>query len=103
MTFSPAPTTPCMFSFGGPKGREAAATVGGVRALAVIDTPEGLAASRKVFPYGYFVEVKPGPVFVGVEKPMKAYALDYLLNQHQDQGRRGLQNARHHGEEQSRP
>jgi uncharacterized protein len=68
-----------MFSFGGPKVREADASVGGVRALAVIDTPEGLAVSRKVFPYGYFVEVKPGPVFVGVEKPMKAYALDYLL------------------------
>jgi len=68
-----------MFSFGGPKVREADATVGGVRALAVVDTPEGLAASRKVFPYGYFVEVQPGPVFVGVEKPMKAYSLDYIM------------------------
>ena len=68
-----------MFSFGGPKVREADATVGGVRALKLIDTPEGLAASRKVFPYGYFVEVKPGPVFVGVERPMKAYSLDYIM------------------------
>ena len=68
-----------MFSFGGPKVREADATVGGVRALAIIDTPEGLDASRKVFPYGYFVEVKPGPVFVGVERPMKAYSLDYIM------------------------
>ena len=68
-----------MFSFGGPKVREADATVGGVRALAIIDTPQGLEASRKVFPYGYFVEVRPGPVFVGVAQPMKAYAMDYLL------------------------
>jgi TRAP-type uncharacterized transport system substrate-binding protein len=68
-----------MFSFGGPKVREADATVGGVRALAVIDTPQGLEASRKVFPYGYFVEVRPGPVYVGVEKPMKAYSMDYIL------------------------
>lgn len=68
-----------MFSFGGPKVREADATVGGVRALAVIDTPEGLERSRKVFPYGYFVEVKPSPVFVGVEKPMKSYSMDYVL------------------------
>jgi TRAP transporter TAXI family solute receptor len=68
-----------MFSFGGPKVREADASVGGVRALAIIDTPEGLERSRKVFPYGYFVEVKPGPVYVGVEKPMKAYSMDYLL------------------------
>ena len=67
------------FSFGGPKVREADASVGGVRALAVGDTPEGIAASRAIFPYGYFVEVKPGPVFVGVEKPMKAYSMDYVL------------------------
>ena len=68
-----------MFSFGGPKVREADATVGGVRALAIVDTPQGLEASRKVFPYGYFVEVAPGPVYVGVSQPMKAYAMDYLL------------------------
>jgi TRAP transporter TAXI family solute receptor len=68
-----------MFSFGGPKVREADATVGGVRALEIVGTPEGLAASRKIFPYGYFVEVRPGPVFVGVEKPMKAYSMDYVL------------------------
>ena len=68
-----------MFSFGGPKVREADASVGGVRALAIVDTPQGLEASRKVFPYGYFVEVKPGPVYVGVDKPMKAYSMDYIL------------------------
>ena len=68
-----------MFSFGGPKVREADATVGGVRALAIVDTPQGLEASRKVFPFGYFVEVAPGPVYVGVAQPMKAYAMDYLL------------------------
>jgi len=68
-----------MFSFGGPKVREADATVGGVRALAIIDTPQGLEASRKVFPYGYFVELKPGPVYVGVAQPMKAYAMDYIM------------------------
>jgi TRAP transporter TAXI family solute receptor len=68
-----------MFSFGGPKVREADATVGGVRALRLIDTPEGLAASRKVFPYGYFTEVKPIPAYVGVSEPMKVYSLDYIL------------------------
>lgn len=68
-----------MFSFGGPKVREADATVGGVRALKLIDTPEGLEASRKVFPYGYFTEIKPIPAFVGVSEPMKVYSLDYIL------------------------
>ncbi len=92
-----------MFSFGGPKVREADATVGGVRALAMVDTPEGLEASRKVFPYGYFVEVKPGPVFVGVEKPMKAYSMDYVLfTNAKTKDDVGLQDARHHDEEQER-
>jgi hypothetical protein len=68
-----------MFSFGGPKVREADATVGGVRALEVGTTPEGLKASRAIFPYGYFVDLKPTPVYVGVDKPMKAYAMDYVL------------------------
>jgi TRAP transporter TAXI family solute receptor len=68
-----------LFSFGGPKVREADATVGGVRALEVGSTADGLAASRKIFPYGYFVDLPPGPVFVGVPQPMKAYAMDYLL------------------------
>jgi TRAP transporter TAXI family solute receptor len=68
-----------MFSFGGPKVREADATVGGVRALKLVDTPEGLAASRKVFPYGYFTEVKPIPAYVGVSEPMKVYSLDYIF------------------------
>lgn len=68
-----------MFSFGGPKVREADATVGGVRALAIGETPQGLEASRKIFPYGYFVTVPAIPVFVGVEKPMKAYSMDYVL------------------------
>jgi len=65
-----------MFSFGGPKVREADATVGGVRAVKVGDN---LDASRKIFPYGYFTEIKPIPAYVGVSEPMKAYAMDYIL------------------------
>lgn len=68
-----------MFSFGGPKVREADATVGGVRALEIPDSPEAIQASRKVFPYGYLTEVKPGPVYVGVAQPMKVYSMDYML------------------------
>src|SRR5215213_11349859 len=68
-----------MFSFGGPKVREADATVGGVRAVKVGDSPQGLEASRKIFPYGYFSEVKPIPAYVGVTEPMKAYSMDYIL------------------------
>src|SRR3569832_1602844 len=65
-----------MFSFGGPKVREADATVGGVRAVKAGDNLE---ASRKIFPYGYFSDVKPIPAYVGVAEPMKVYAMDYIL------------------------
>jgi TRAP transporter TAXI family solute receptor len=65
-----------MFSFGGPKVREADATVGGVRAVKIGDNLE---ASRKIFPYGYFSDVKPIPAYVGVAEPMKVYAMDYIL------------------------
>jgi uncharacterized protein len=68
-----------LFSYGGPKVREADASVGGVRGVDVVDTPQGRAASRKVFPFGYFVDIKPGPAFVGVAQPMKTYAMDYVL------------------------
>jgi TRAP transporter TAXI family solute receptor len=67
------------FAFGAPKVREAEASVGGIRALEVVETPENLAASRKFFPYGYLTQVGPSPVFVGVTKPMKVYTLDYML------------------------
>ena len=67
-----------MFSFGGPKVREADATVGGVRAREDRRQPS-LEASRKIFPYGYFSEVKPIPAYVGVSEPMKVYSMDYIL------------------------
>ena len=66
-----------MFSFGGPKVREADATVGGVRAVKIGDKPGE--PSRKIFPYGYFSDVKPIPAYVGVAEPMKVYAMDYIL------------------------
>jgi TRAP transporter TAXI family solute receptor len=66
------------FAFGGPKVREADATIGGTRVLE-IPTPPDLEASRKIFPYGYLTEIMPGPVFVGVQQPMKVFTLDYML------------------------
>jgi uncharacterized protein len=66
-----------MFAFGAPKVREADATVGGVRALEISEA--GMAAGRKVFPYGYLTEVSPGPVFVGVPQKMKVYSYDNML------------------------
>jgi uncharacterized protein len=70
-----------MFAFGAPKVREADAAVGGTRFLEVPDSP-GMAAATKISPYGYLSDVAPGPIFIGVEKPMKVYTIDNLLFTH---------------------
>ena len=65
------------FAFGGPKVREADATVGGLRVLEMDEN--GMPAARKIMAYGYAAPVTPGPIFIGVEKPMKVYAFDNIL------------------------
>jgi len=69
------------FAFGAPKVREADATVGGTRVLEIPNSP-GMEAARKISPYGYLSEVAPGPIFIGVEKPMKVYTIDNLMFTH---------------------
>ena len=65
------------FAFGGPKVREADASVGGIRVLEMDDSK--IPEVRKIMPYGYATEVAPGPIFVGVEKPMKVYTFDNII------------------------
>lgn len=65
------------FAFGGPKVREADATVGGIRVLEMDDGK--MDAARKIMPWGYATQVGPGPIFIGVEKPMKVYSFDNML------------------------
>ena len=65
------------FAFGGPKVREADATVGGIRALELGDEL-GRGAS-KIMPWAYLTQIGPGPIFTGVEKPMKVYSFDNVL------------------------
>lgn len=70
-----------MFAFGAPKVREVDVTVGGTRYLEFNDTP-GIAAARAILPFGYLSDIAPGPIFVGVEKPMKTYTVDNILFTH---------------------
>jgi uncharacterized protein len=70
-----------MFAFGAPKVREVEATVGGTRFLEINDTP-GIEAARKIVPFGYLSDIAPGPVFIGVEKPMKTFTIDNVLFTH---------------------
>ncbi len=65
------------FAFGAPKVREADATVGGIRMTEIDEA--GMPAARKIERWGYLTQVNPGPVFVGVEKPMKVYSFDNLI------------------------
>ena len=65
------------FAFGGGKVREVDATVGGLRVLEISEA--GMAAARKLFPYGYLTEVDPGPAYIGVPARMKVYAYDNML------------------------
>lgn len=65
------------FAFGAPKVREVDATVGGIRVLEINEA--GMDAARKVSKYGYLTQVNPGPIFVGVDKPMKVYSFDNVL------------------------
>ena len=50
---------------------------GGIRALEVDES--GMAAARKIMPWGYLTPIGPGPIFTGVEKPMKVYSFDNVL------------------------
>jgi TRAP transporter TAXI family solute receptor len=65
------------FAFGGPKVREADATVGGLRVLEMDDGK--MSEARKIMKWGYAIPVTPGPIFIGVEKPMKVYGLDNVM------------------------
>ena len=68
------------FAFGGPKVREVDVTVGGIRVLEIDE--KGMPAARKIMPFGYLTDVAPGPIFIGVEKPMKVYSFDNVLITH---------------------
>ena len=50
-----------------------------VKDVRAVKIGPNLDASRKIFPYGYFSEVRPIPAYVGVAEPMQVYAMDYIL------------------------
>jgi TRAP transporter TAXI family solute receptor len=64
------------FAFGGPKVREIDASI----PLRVLEIDEkGMPAARKITPYGFLTSVQPGPIYIGVDKPMKVYSFDNLF------------------------
>jgi len=65
------------FAFGAPKLREVDTTVGGIRAIPTDEA--GMPAAKKIMPWGYLTQVAPGPVFTGVDKPIKVYSFDNTI------------------------
>jgi len=60
------------FALGAAKVEEANASVGGIRALDVANTPENLAKVQQHFPPAYLRPEKPSPRSVGVLEPIQA-------------------------------
>lgn len=67
------------FALGAAKVKEADASVGGIRALGIPNTPENLAKVRKHFPAAYLRLEKPHPANVGVTEPIHVIAYDAVV------------------------
>jgi TRAP transporter TAXI family solute receptor len=67
------------FAIGAPKVREANASVGGIRALDVANTPANIAILRKHFAPSYIRNEKPRKGNVGVTAPIGVMSYDALM------------------------
>ncbi|MCG6873557.1 MAG: TAXI family TRAP transporter solute-binding subunit [Betaproteobacteria bacterium] len=67
------------FAIGAAKVEEANASVGGIRALDIPDTPENVAKIKKFFPPAYLRPEKPSPRNIGVVEPINALSYDGVL------------------------
>ncbi len=68
------------FALGSAKVREADASVGGLRALDIADTPENRAIAKKYFPPAYLRAEKPSKPNIGVEAPIHVITYDAALS-----------------------
>jgi TRAP transporter TAXI family solute receptor len=67
------------FALGAGKVNEVDASVGGIRAISVSDTPQALDAMKKIFPYVYITTVSPRTGLTAVSEPTKVFSYDNLL------------------------
>jgi TRAP transporter TAXI family solute receptor len=64
------------FTVGSAAVKQAAASVGGLRALQIDDSPQAVARMGKVLPGSFVTLVKPAPNLDGISKPTKLIAFD---------------------------
>jgi uncharacterized protein len=67
------------FAIGTAAIKQAAATVGGVRALPIDTSPEAVKRMQDVMPGSYVVHVNPAPNLDGIAEPMSLIAFDMVL------------------------
>ncbi len=67
------------FALGAAKVEEANASVGGIRALDIANTPENAAKIKKFFPPAYLRPETPGPRNIGVLEPIHVLTYDAVL------------------------
>jgi hypothetical protein len=67
------------FAAGSAKVKQAAASVGGIRALPISDSPAAVKAMQKYVPGSYPVLLHPGPAFDGFHVPTMVMAYDVVL------------------------
>lgn len=67
------------FAIGSAAVKQAAASVGGIRALPIDTSPEAVKRMQEVLPGSYVVPVEPGPALDGITKPTNLIAFDMVL------------------------
>jgi len=77
--FATGKTDAFSFALGSAKVKEVNAKVGGIRAIDVVGTLEGLKRLQALLPGAYITVVKPSPGLDGVEKDTHVLAYDFLL------------------------
>jgi TRAP transporter TAXI family solute receptor len=68
------------FALGSAAVKEAAATVGGLRALPADDSPAALQRSQALVPGNYLLTVNPMPGLDGITQPTKILGIDMVLS-----------------------
>jgi len=77
--FASGKTDAFSFALGSAKVKEVNAKVGGIRALDVAATPDGLKRMHALLPGTYLSEIKPAQGLDGIEKPTQVLTYDFLL------------------------
>lgn len=73
-----------LFAPGAGKVAEADAATGGIRFIALDDTPAAVAAMQKLFPTSYMSVVNPAPNLAGIRAPTKLMHFDYTMTANAD-------------------